>query len=41
MPSEDSILIFPYDPAWPGLFEAEAKRIGVALGSAEAPAAAS
>ena len=36
MPSEDSILIFPYDPAWPGIFEAEAKRIGDALGSAAA-----
>ena len=34
MPSEDSILIVPYDSAWPGLFEAEAKRIGEALGGA-------
>jgi GrpB-like predicted nucleotidyltransferase (UPF0157 family) len=34
MPSQDSIRIFPYDPAWPGIFEAEAKRIGGALGSA-------
>jgi GrpB-like predicted nucleotidyltransferase (UPF0157 family) len=36
MRSEDSILISPYDPAWPDLFEAEAKRIGGALGSSAA-----
>lgn len=34
MSPEDSIVISPYDPAWPGIFEAEAKRIGGALGSA-------
>lgn len=34
MPLRDSIAISRYDPAWPGAFQAEAKRIGGALGSA-------
>jgi GrpB-like predicted nucleotidyltransferase (UPF0157 family) len=34
MPLEDPIEIFRYDPAWPGRFEAEAKRIASALGPA-------
>jgi GrpB-like predicted nucleotidyltransferase (UPF0157 family) len=34
MVPENSITISPYDPAWPGRFEAEAARIGAALGSA-------
>jgi GrpB-like predicted nucleotidyltransferase (UPF0157 family) len=34
MPLEDSIIISPYDPAWPRTFEAEAKRIESALGAA-------
>lgn len=29
---EDSIRIVPYDPAWPGMFEAEAGRLREALG---------
>jgi GrpB-like predicted nucleotidyltransferase (UPF0157 family) len=34
MPHQASITISAYDPAWPGSFEVEAKRIGSALGSA-------
>ena len=34
MARDDSITIFPYDPAWPGCFEAEAERIATALGTA-------
>jgi GrpB-like predicted nucleotidyltransferase (UPF0157 family) len=34
LPLRDPITISRYDPAWPGVFEAEAKRIGGALGSA-------
>ena len=32
MPLEDSIIISPYDPAWPSDFEAEATRIESAMG---------
>jgi GrpB-like predicted nucleotidyltransferase (UPF0157 family) len=31
----DDIQIVPYDPAWPGLFEAEAQRLGAALDSGQ------
>jgi GrpB-like predicted nucleotidyltransferase (UPF0157 family) len=34
LPLRDSITLSRYDPAWPGSFETEAKRIGRALGSA-------
>jgi GrpB-like predicted nucleotidyltransferase (UPF0157 family) len=34
MPLEDPISLSRYDPAWPGSFDAEAERIGGALGSA-------
>ena len=34
MAFEDAIIISPYDPAWPGSFDAEAKRIESAMGAA-------